>query len=45
MVLFTILRYRGSSEPTEAFHLCLCVKNGLKMAKMGIFGVILVISG
>ena len=40
--LFVILRYRGSSEPTEAFCLCLRVKNGLKMAKMGIFGVIFV---
>lgn len=39
--LFTILRYRGSSEPTEAFGLCLRVKNGSRGAKKGIFGVIL----
>ena len=40
--LFAILRYRGSSELTDAFCLCLWVENGLKMAKMGIFGVIFV---
>ena len=40
--LFAILYYRGSSEPTEAFCLCLRVKNGLKIAKIGIFEVIFV---
>ena len=40
--LFTILRYRGSSEPTEAFCLCLMAKIGLKMTKMGILGATLV---
>ena len=40
--LFAIFYYRGFSELTEAFCLCLRVKNGLKMAKMGIFGVIFV---
>ena len=39
--LFATLYYRGSGEPTGAFCLCLRGKNGLKMAKMGIFGVIL----
>ena len=43
--LFTILYYRGSSEPTEAFCLCLRVKNGLKTSKMGIFEAILVFLG
>ena len=41
--LFIILRYRGSSEPTEAFCLCLRVKISLNIAKMGVFGVILMI--
>ena len=42
--LFAIFYYRGFSELTGAFCLCLRVKNGLKMAKMGIFGAILVFS-
>ena len=40
--LFTIFRCRGSSGLTEAFCLCFRVKNGLKIAKIGIFGVIFV---
>ena len=40
--LFIIFCYRGSSEPTEAFCLCLRVKNGLKIAKIGIFEAIFV---
>ena len=40
--LFVVLRYRGSSEPTEAFCLCFRVKNGLKMAKIGIFEAVFV---
>ena len=39
--LFVISRYRGSSEPTEAFCLCLRGKIDSKMVKMGILGVIL----
>ena len=38
--LFIIFCCSGSSEPTEAFCLCLRVKNGLKMAKIGIFRAI-----
>ena len=42
MALFVIFCYRGPSEPTEAFYLCLGAKIGLKIAKMGIFEVIFV---
>ena len=41
--LFAIFRCRGSSEPTEAFCLCLMAKIGLKMAKIGILGTIFVL--
>ena len=40
--LFIIFCYRGSSEPTKAFCLCLGVKIGFGKAKIGIFGVIFV---
>ena len=43
--LFTIFRYRGSSEPTEAFCLCLRAKFGLKTSKTGIFGAIFRVLG
>ena len=43
--LFIIFYYRSPSEPTEAFGLCLRVKNGSRRAKMGIFGAILVFLG
>ena len=38
--LFIIFYYRGSSEPTEAFCLCLKVKISSRMAKMSILRAI-----
>ena len=43
--LFIIFHYRGFSEPTEAFHLCLRAKFGLKTSKTGIFGAIFRVLG
>ena len=43
--LFITFCCSGSSEPTEAFCLCFRDKNGLKMAKIGIFRAIFMFLG